>query len=600
MGLWQRIWGPREQLPNELTQPYALIAAARNVKAIESGKSSIVPSYESWQEEAWDYYDSLGEFRFAVTWKAEMISRVRLRAGRMISGQDEPELLSDGAASEIISELGGGIGGQPELLDSLSVQLDVPGDGWLIGEAHAGKNTWHVRSLDEVRKRGSKWEVIDESSVMGNEKWRQLSDNSLTVRVWRPNKRRRHLADSPARAARATMRELELVNRHIQAQYLSRLASAGVFIMPDEVSFPVRPEFQDENDPFVLEWIETAREAISEPGTASSLIPIPMRVPAEYADKFKHIDFTLKLDEKIIEKRESAIRRLAYQVDVPAEVLLGMGDTNHWSSWQIEESAIKTHILPTVELIANALTIGYLHPRLKAAGESIDGIVVWYDTSELTFRPDRSDKAVMAYDRGELSGKALRRETGFDEADKPSTSELRDIGLKMLMKNPQVGLTALAELTDDNALRGTADEASGRPDVKNEIQDPAKKEDADGGPPDTRDDDKSTLPNGTNNAATKARILEQALAMHRISVNLDGWTLYHPELCGSHIFTCPVTEASRYLSHHPGTSGDYECWLSTSGDLVIGQRVYDVELSNFIAGHTRFFARKSTNDGRTK
>ena len=51
------------------------------------------------------------------------------------------------------------------------------------------------------------------------------------------------------------MRELELVNRHITAQYLSRLASAGVIIFPDEIVFPVRPEFQDEPDPFLREWI---------------------------------------------------------------------------------------------------------------------------------------------------------------------------------------------------------------------------------------------------------------------------------------------------------------------------------------------------------
>src|SRR3990170_4926211 len=68
--------------PHEVTQPTPdnLTAAALSVGAIQSGRRGLVPQYESWQRELWDYYDSMGEFGYAVTWRANMVSRVRLRA----------------------------------------------------------------------------------------------------------------------------------------------------------------------------------------------------------------------------------------------------------------------------------------------------------------------------------------------------------------------------------------------------------------------------------------------------------------------------------------------------------------------------------------
>jgi hypothetical protein len=55
---------------------------------------------------------------------------------------------------------------------------------------------------------------------------------------------------------------------------------------------------------------------------------------------------------------------------------------------------------------------------------------VWYDPSEIVVRPDKSEKVVVAYDRGEASGDALRRESGLDEADKPEDEDLREWALK--------------------------------------------------------------------------------------------------------------------------------------------------------------------------
>jgi hypothetical protein len=572
MPWWTFGLGKRPRVPADaLTAAYerALTAAAAPVA---SPQSTLLRNTDAWQDEVWRYYDTLGEFNYAVTWKSNLLSRVRLFAAELVPGQDEPVRLEDGRAVEIMNTLGGGVSGQTQLMASMEVQLEVPGEGYLVGETVDGAEKWSVRSVDEIQVRHGQFEVKDETASNGD-RWRPLV-GGIVVRIWRHHKRWYSKADSSSRSARSTMRELELVNRHILAQYLSRLASAGVVIFPDEVMFPVREEFAEANDPFMAEWIELGRAAISEPGTASAVLPLPIRVPGEWVDKIAHLDFTLKIDEKIIEKRESAIKRLATQVNIPAEVLLGMGDVNHWGAWQITEEALKTTIAPDAELIANALTTDYLQPRLKASGEDdVSRFVVWYDMSELTMRPDKSEDAIQLYDRLELSGEALRREAGFDEADKPSDEDLREQALKVIIKTlPSGAASALAQLIGEEvapvipvspqAPEVAAETAATEDSAATENSPPSG-----GEAPDVPDDGLAAAARRTD------RLVRQARAPHAIRFSLaDRWELLHPEACDGHTYSCPFMQAALKLKSmaRPGTAGLYECTLDPFGQLRVG------------------------------
>jgi hypothetical protein len=555
--------------PNEPdAQPQTVTAAAAPVG---TPRTELIRSPDAWQDEAWQFFDDLGEFRYGVEWVAAMLSRVRIYAAKLEPGQDEPVRAEAGAAVDLMTTLGGGVAGQAQLMSALGTQLAVPGEGYLVGETTGGVEKWAVRSIDEVRATRGHYEVIDEDSARGSVQWRALGADSLVTRVWRPHKRYHYMPDSPARAARRTMRELELVNRHILAQYLSRLASAGVVIFPAEISFPVREEFAEANDPFMAEWIEIAAEAIRTPGTAAATVPIPIRVPGEWADKIKHVDFTLRLDEKILDKRDSAIKRLAAQMNIPAEVLLGMADLNHWGIWGLEESALKTNIAPEAELICQALTTGYLQPRLKASGvEDAAKWVVWYDMSELTLRPDRSKSALEAYDRMELSGAALRRETGFDEADKPGPDDLKQQGLKAIIRSlPSGAPAALAELIGEEPVATAQVAPSGSP--AGATSTPSPEPAADHSPPSTRD---RPPPAADMAQQRNDRMIRQARAPHAVRFavgHLDE--ILHPPECTKHAHSCPFTHAARHLHKlpRPGTSGTYEARLNAFGHLTIGQ-----------------------------
>lgn len=583
IGRSTRLTNPTPPARLNAAQPQTVTAAAAPVK---SPRTELIQHTDGWQEEAWGYYDDLGEFRYGVEWVAAMLSRVRIYAAKLEPGADEPVRAKAGAGVDLMTTLGGGVAGQSNIMASLGTQLAVPGEGYLIGETVSGVERWSVRSTDEVRAARGHFEVIREDAVRGGTQWRPLQGDSLVTRVWRPHKRFHYMADSPARAARTTMRELELVNRHIQAQYLSRLASAGVVMFPDEVTFPVREEFADAPDPFMAEWIEIAAEAIRTPGTASAVVPIPIKVPAEYVDKIKHVDFTLKLDEKILDKRESAIKRLATQLNMPAEILLGMGDVNHWGAWQLEEGALKTHIAPEAELICQALTQGYLQPRLAASGvEDAASWVVWYDMSELTLKPDRSGDAFLAYDRLEINGTALRRETGFNEDDKPSGEELKEQALKIIIKTLPSGAgsalsTLLGEQVDITPV------VAARP---GEVPDVAEEQEPERTPPDTRD----TPPPDDRAAAAQARtdrMLKQSRAPHavRFAVGQPGEIL-HPPDCTKHAYSCPYTHAAQRLDKtpRPGTSGTYEARLDAFGRLTIGKPTPHLDTAGLITTRSR-------------
>lgn len=588
-------WNPWNRTP-QVTKPesitaLALTAAAQVVSSPSVGARRVVPKYATWQDELWAYYESLGEFNIAVTWRSYMMSRVRLRAGKLKPGSDEPEIVDSGPAADLVNELFRDVSGQAEMLSTLSVMMDVPAECWLVGEASGttGRNAWRVVSSDEIRRRGRGYEIISEDSMVGDERWRSIGDDSYITRIWKPHKRKRYLPYSQAYAARNAMRELELVNRHITAQYLSRLASAGVIIFPDEITFPVRPEFQDEPDPFLREWIEIAAEAIKTPGSAAAMIPMPFRVPGELVDKVKHIDFTVKIDEKIIEKRDSARNRLASLINVPADLLFQAAEVNHWGLWQLEESAIRTYISPDAETIVGGFTRGYLQPRLRAQGVADwDEWVVWYDTSELSVRPDKSDNATLAYDRLEIDGKAYRRELGFDEDDAPTNDELAGLILRKLALQPQLALLALNELTGLDLQQeapalgvapGDDPTAETSPNV-DESKDGEKSGAAGQGEPKTRENSPPppAAPGKTASgfAEWSAFARLQAKSQHIFEVDsLGKWQLKHPLICQPKLFSCPFTHVTHSgIPIHPGMPGAYACHLSTDGDLRIGERVF--------------------------
>lgn len=423
--------------------PSTLVAAAEILVGNRSDDPRTIK--RTWQDEAWTFYDESGPLRYATSWLANLISKARLQAARLPEGGDEPEPISSGPAAEVVATLAGGADGQSQMLRSCAIELTVPGLCYLVGRtddqsSNNGESgsilSWRVYSQDVLRLRSpatprkeAEYELME-----GDKRWVPLPPDTLIVKIWRPHERIFWEADSPARAALTSLRELKRISQYIDAVLLSRLAGAGVLLLPQGTTYPTAPGQNDgAKHPFITEVMDVMMRAVAQPGTASQLVPIPLEIPPDLIDKIRHISFATELSDKILAMRESALQQCAIALDVPAEILTGMGDVNHWGSWQIEESAVKIHAEPLLEIITAALTRGFLVPTLEAMNQDPEGLIIWADTSELTAKPDRSDDAISLYNKGEVGGTAARREAGLSEADKPTDDEMaRWAYIKML------------------------------------------------------------------------------------------------------------------------------------------------------------------------
>ncbi|CAL9327389.1 hypothetical protein [Streptomyces sp. enrichment culture] len=214
------------------------------------------------------------------------------------------------------------------------------------------------------------------------------------------------------------------MNAAVAAIARSRLTGRGVLLIPKGTRFPTTPGApSDAEDDLIDVFMDVASTAISEPDCAAATVPILLEVPAESIGGIKWLKFESDFDNLAVQLREEAIRRFANGLEVPAEILLGLGDANHWSAWALTAEAIRLGVEPRLAIICHALTTQWLRPLLEDNGvEDAGEFLVWYDTSPLRVQSNRPQTALEAFNAGLISAAAARRETGFDESDAPEAA----------------------------------------------------------------------------------------------------------------------------------------------------------------------------------
>jgi hypothetical protein len=237
--------------------------------------------------------------------------------------------------------------------------------------------------------------------------------------------------------------KLLLLTRADKAAARSRFAGAGILFIPNEL-MPVsqQPAGTANNavdaaaNPIYQNLVESMIMPIKDESHPSGVVPITIFGPAEYGEKIRYITFDRPQAARAQQQREESITRIATALDLPAEILTGKADLNHWTAWQVREETFQQHFQPMVELICDALTTGYLIPALLKAGlsqQEAEKYLVWYDDSDLVVRPDKGETAAALYAENVISAAAYRRETGFAETDAMGDDEYaKRVGLTLL------------------------------------------------------------------------------------------------------------------------------------------------------------------------
>jgi hypothetical protein len=416
------------------TRPAALTAAAVPINLGDAASWQMFKLGDHrWQWEAWRHYDICGEMRFVVNWMGNSISRCRMYAAQITDDGVVGDEVEDARVKMIAETMFGSPAAKAQAQRMMGINMMVAGDCFIVAEGYqnADEDKWYVCSSSEVYRRGDDI-MVRRSITHGGGQYKLNPKTDLLIRAWNPHPRRYDAADSTVRAILPVLRELEQCTKRVFAELDSRLAGAGILLLPDNIDFPRDPNADPSDaqqtgiEGFAELLQRTMATSMQQRDNAAAVVPIILQVATEALDKIKHLTFDSTISEHISQMRKDAVERMAMSLDIPPEVLTGMGGSNHWSSWQIEESSIKIHIEPLLIQLADALNIGYFQPALKAAGiANPEKMTLWFDIAALTVRPNRSEQAMQFAEKEFISAAAARQNAAFTDDDAPSTKELQ-------------------------------------------------------------------------------------------------------------------------------------------------------------------------------
>lgn len=399
----------------------------------------------AWQADAWRLYDITGQLRFVANWVGNSVSRCNLYVAKTKPDGSPGERVDTGPIAELAAGPLGTGDAKAEALRLLGVDLFVPGEAYVVAESGGGENgedLWWVVTARQIKRQGDKI-TVSRSPVHGGGSMEYREGIDLIIRVWTPHPADTSEPDSATRSAIPDLREMEALRKREFAEADSRLAGAGVLALPESLELP-----RGDDDPagaagFSAVLGRVMARSLRDRSSAEAMVPIIITGPGDDIEKIRHITFWSELSAQIGAMRESALRSLAQSLDIPPEVLIGIGSsTNHWNAWAISREAVQIHIKPVLTRIAAALTAGYLAPALEAMGEDPAGYLYAFDTAPLTINPDRSGDAKDLHDRMLLSDSVTREASSWSDGDAPSQDE-RAVRLveKLLLASPDAVLS---------------------------------------------------------------------------------------------------------------------------------------------------------------
>jgi len=469
-----------------------------------------------WQKEAWRLYDIIPELHKLSGRIGDSLAQARLYVTEVDDTGEETGEVKDEAIRRLAAVPLGTGSQRDDCLRLAGIDLAVGGECWIVGEGAAtspekATGAWFVVTGAAFKKTGDVVSV-KRPKVLGGSDLALTDGVDILIRCWRPHPNDVDQADSFTRSAIVPLREIELLTKREFAELDSRLTGAGLMFLPEGVDFP-----REESDPagiagFMAYVQRAAAASLRDQSTANAMVPIMATLPdqmLEHIDKIRPLTFWSELSAEISPMKDKAILRVASSAEIPAEVLTGIGDANHWTAWLISEEGTRW-IKGYLGLVADALTRSFLHLALTSMGvKDPERYAFAFDVSSLAARPNRLDDALKLRELFLLSDEETVRAGAFDEAQMPNPeNRIYQIVLKLVQSQP------------DLALDPEVQRVLGLPPIKSVGLPPTADQNADGADPE--DDEADGPPNdgaapddadpGSSRALTEALNRRLALA----------------------------------------------------------------------------------------
>lgn len=410
---------------------------------------------EPWSKEVWGYYDTCPEFGNVVMFNGNSLAKVRLFVAVM-SDEGEPIPVDQPeaeippalavAAQDLLATLKSPIGGQAEILRTMSMNLDVPGECYLV---FFGERVPTAEEVNEAIEKGqdrpavvpARWEVYSESEIMVADRTTKVIVNGDTkngvlidpdqgddlFRIWIRHPRWSTKADSAARHCLTTLRLLASLEAQVLASTNSQMNS-GILAMPNGMTFgasPVTPDSNEEHkqSPFEEALDESFAIPVESPEDLTSIRPMVVFGSREDIAAIKYIPLSRAVDDGMDERIDKTVVRLARGMSAPVEVATGLMQTTFANAEAVDQQTFDDYLEPRCRVMVDALTIGFLRPGLDGDEEQIGRLVVWYDPGDLIGNPDTEGAATEGVKIGAIGRRSWRRVMGFSESDAPDEGE---------------------------------------------------------------------------------------------------------------------------------------------------------------------------------
>lgn len=434
------------------SNPAVLRAAGQRIEPTTAERLRIIAGHrQPWQAMAWGYRDMIAELRYALRFRANSISKVKIYVAEIDPRSDDDEPIPVSLRSDEDPEKAKRVTLPEDICQAAEAELarlpvddgqgflgvwsenfDVAGECYLHGRIDpiTGQESWKIRSVDDVDVQGSQMTVKDE---LGQPRRVDLDAEEL-YRLWVPHPRRHWLADSALNALMDVLEDISLIGRELRAASRSRIAANGIWMIPDGMvrvknTKEESDNKEDRSSRFITDLTAAMLAPIGNEGEAGAVMPLVLtgtRDDIETAAK-SHIRFDREDSPTLLDKLESGLGRLATGLDVPPEVLKGMAEVNHWTAWQIDAATFKQFLEPSLRIMVDSLTSAQLRAALTKQGfppEQISRIRYWFEAGGITENPNRRQDALDARSHFAISDKAFRDALGFSDADAPSPEEV--------------------------------------------------------------------------------------------------------------------------------------------------------------------------------
>jgi hypothetical protein len=421
------------------------------------------------QRESLFFASHVGELGYAEDYIARAVSGVEVYPATIPRPGQEPERIEDMNTMEwaALTDLANGFQGAltnsiKSMLYTSAWQLGVPGEFWphATWNAELNRNEYEALPVTMLEQGGSSGfrvrrlpGLIPDAIPKSDRLWR----------VWNWNPSMQSMAWSPVMWALDILESIWRLTDAGIAASKSRLASAGLLLIPEGMSFSesVGPDGQETG--FDEELLEVVSTNMKDMRSAMRWVPVMMQGDGQQLDQVRFISLYQPEMEHDFQRLEQDMKRLDHAINLPSGFLLGFGDMTHWNAFMVD-AAIWPHLKPVVEDVLSGWDIVW-RDLMVASGmpaEIAAQRCLWFDASKVIAKSDRTEAASEGINLGILRPEVWARVKGFDPEDCYSVFEgLPDAQVRNMMigiGSKDAGLAITGDLTQMTGRVTTAEE----------------------------------------------------------------------------------------------------------------------------------------------